>query len=225
MILHAVAKSNSEGRKRVGTVVWDSCFPTVFGVIAHQHFSRSNAAFFTNKFETRKNMKVINLFGGPCSGKSTIAAGLFSEMKSRHINIEYVTEVAKEMTWEDRQITLECQPYIFGKQLRNLWRLKNKVDYVITDSPLLLSAVYGSHEVWHESFFTFVVEEFKKFDNINFFLNRGIQPYMSTGRNENEKEAIEIDKIILNTLDTNEINYTTTKLNDQTIRSILDDIK
>lgn len=37
-VLNAVAKSNSEGRKRVGAVVWDSRCPTVFGVIAH--FSR-----------------------------------------------------------------------------------------------------------------------------------------------------------------------------------------
>ena len=168
-------------------------------------------------------MKVINLFGGPCSGKSTTAAGLFSEMKAKHVNVEYVTEVAKEMTWEDRQITLQCQPYIFGKQLRNLWRLKNKVDYIITDSPLLLSAVYGSREVWHDSFFLFIIEEFKKFDNKNFYLKRGSN-YSEIGRNQNLHESMEIDQKIIKTLEENKLTFTTFDLKSDTVQSIIKEI-
>lgn len=77
----------------------------------------------------------INLFGGPGTGKSTAAASLFAEMKKKGMDVELVTEVAKDFVWEERQKTLEIQPYITVKQYRNLFRLKGKVDYVITDAP------------------------------------------------------------------------------------------
>ena len=48
--------------------------------------------------------KVINLFGNPGSGKSTVAAYLFSELKSRGLEVELVTETAKDLVWdEDRK--------------------------------------------------------------------------------------------------------------------------
>lgn len=40
---------------------------------------------------------VINLIGGPGSGKSTTAAGLFFRMKSMGVRCELVTEYAKEL--------------------------------------------------------------------------------------------------------------------------------
>lgn len=59
----------------------------------------------------------VNLFGGPGAGKSTTAASLFAEMKKLGKNVELVTEVAKDFVWEERQKTLEIQPYITVKQL------------------------------------------------------------------------------------------------------------
>ena len=85
----------------------------------------------------------INLFGGPGSGKSTLAAGIFSEMKRQGKSVELVTEFAKDLVWENRQDTLAVQPYVSMKQFRNLFRLKGKVDYVVTDSPLLKDSVYA----------------------------------------------------------------------------------
>lgn len=48
-------------------------------------------------------MKVINLFGGPGIGKSTLAAGLFEHMKIAGFNVELVNEYAKDMVWEQRE--------------------------------------------------------------------------------------------------------------------------
>lgn len=84
-------------------------------------------------------MKVINLLSGPGAGKSTTAAGLFYQMKLKGINVELITEYAKDMTWEERYNTLSNQLYIFAKQYSRQLRVKNKVDYIVTDSPLLLS--------------------------------------------------------------------------------------
>ena len=45
----------------------------------------------------------------------------------------------KFSTWEDRQVALSNQLYIFAKQSHAQVRLLNKVDYAISDSPLILN--------------------------------------------------------------------------------------
>ena len=82
-------------------------------------------------------MKVINLWGGPCSGKTTTAAGLFHKMKMQGLNVALVQEYAQEAIWEQRQALLDDQIYIFAKQQRRLSRFEGHgLDWVITDSPL-----------------------------------------------------------------------------------------
>ena len=44
---------------------------------------------------------VINLFGGPGCGKSTIAALLFGKLKQNGINCEMALEYAKDKVWEE----------------------------------------------------------------------------------------------------------------------------
>lgn len=154
-------------------------------------------------------MKVINLFGGPGSGKSTIASYIFNRMKLFRLNVEYVTEEAKDFTWEERYLTLSCQPYVFAKQMRNIWRLKNKVDFVVTDSPILLSCIYGDGN-WPDSFFKYVIDQFNDFNNINLLINplySSFEDYEIIGRKESREEAGKIHKKIHETLDTLDIPY------------------
>ena len=89
---------------------------------------------------------VINLYGGPCCGKSTVAAGLFYELKCKGIECELTGEVAKDKVWDDNPWVLRNQPYIFGKQLHRIWRLEDKVDLIVCDSPILLSMIYSQEE-------------------------------------------------------------------------------
>jgi adenylylsulfate kinase-like enzyme len=44
-----------------------------------------------------EKLHVINLFGGPGTGKSTLAAALFTDLKMKGINAELVTEFAKDL--------------------------------------------------------------------------------------------------------------------------------
>ena len=44
--------------------------------------------------EPNKQLKVINLYGGPGTGKSTTAAALFALIKREGYNVELVTEFA-----------------------------------------------------------------------------------------------------------------------------------
>ena len=43
---------------------------------------------------------VVNFFAGPGAGKSSMAAGLFAELKFRGVNCELATEYAKDKVWE-----------------------------------------------------------------------------------------------------------------------------
>ena len=88
-------------------------------------------------------MKIINLFGGPGTGKSTTAAHLFAIMKWQGMKVELVSEYAKELTWDGRSNVLLDQLYVLAKQNRKLERLKNHgLDFVITDSPILMGLAY-----------------------------------------------------------------------------------
>lgn len=138
-------------------------------------------------------MQVINLFGGPGCGKSTTAAGLFYKMKHEGKKVELVTEYAKDIVWADRHRELDDQLYITGKQHHRLFHLKNKVDYCITDSPLLLSLVYN--RTMPQTFHPFVVDVFHMYDNLAVILNR-TKPYTLFGRNQTEDEARELDRQI-----------------------------
>ena len=85
--------------------------------------------------------KVINFYGGPSAGKSTMAAQLFGIMKANRFNVEYVPEFAKDLTWKQSKC-LDDQLYVFAVQHHALYTLLGQVDYIITDSPLLLSLHY-----------------------------------------------------------------------------------
>lgn len=134
-------------------------------------------------------MIIINLLSGPGCGKSTVSAGLFYKMKNLNLKVELVQEYAKDMTYENRSNILEDQLYIFAKQARRLKRLKGHVDYVITDSPLLLSIIYNTQsQILNE----LIEETFNSYVNINFLLKR-IKKYQTYGRNQTEEQAREID--------------------------------
>lgn len=143
---------------------------------------------------TRHNTRIINLFAGPGAGKSTTAAGLFYQLKSNSVSCELVTEFCKDLTWEQRHGALACQPYVFGKQLMKLHRLMGQVDYVITDSPLLLGSVYCGAE-YPSSFKQAVKDIYLSMPNIHVFLDR-VKTYHQAGRNQTEGEAREIDRKI-----------------------------
>jgi nicotinamide riboside kinase len=142
-------------------------------------------------------MIVINYFGGPGSGKSTQAAGLFYLMKKAKYNVELVTEFAKDLVYEKNLKALSEQNYIFANQEYRLSRLKDSVDYVITDSPIILSNIYAKD--YPHSFHIFCEEMFSRYNNVNIFINRNHE-YSTDGRTQTENEAQEISLRIKNYL-------------------------
>jgi len=156
-------------------------------------------------------MKVINFFAGPCAGKSTLSAGLFYNMKVQHYNVEYVHEYAKELTWEERYNCLTDQLFVTANQNRMFERLKGKVDWIITDTSLLLSLMYVPDD-YYATFEPLLVDVFNSYDNINVFVNRPAT-YCEIGRNQTLEEAKKIDERMLALFDRLKIPYYETNCN------------
>jgi len=152
-----------------------------------------------------KDALVINLFGGPGVGKSTTAAGVFSLLKLHDIECELVPEFAKDLVWEERFKTFKDQQYIFGKQHHRLWRVKDQVDVVVTDCPLMLSIIYGKlYGTTTLAFESNVIDVIKSFKNKNIILSR-TKKYNSNGRNETEDQAKEVDEMVKRSLEGNKM--------------------
>lgn len=136
-------------------------------------------------------MLVVNLFGAPGAGKSTGAAYVFSKIKMAGINAELVTEFAKDKVWEESKAVFQNQAYIFGKQYFRISRVQDKVDVVITDSPIILSSFYANDDVLGEEFDALNSKVFNSYNNINVFVDR-VKPYNPAGRFQTEQESDEV---------------------------------
>lgn len=139
-------------------------------------------------------MKVINLWGSPGAGKSTVAAGLFYKMKCAGYSVELVNEYAKDVTWEEHHTLFKDQLFILAQQNRKLERLRNKVDYCITDSPLLLTLAYQP-EVYYDQFNELTFNVWNSYDNANFLIVRS-HAFEQAGRHHTEEESYVIDRKI-----------------------------
>jgi len=147
----------------------------------------------------------INLFAGPGSGKSTSAAAIFSLLKMHDVNAELITEFAKDLTWEERHRTLTNQYYVWGKQHHRMWRIKDQVEVMVTDSPLLLGLIYGKNNA--SCFNETVLNSFnEEFDNMNYFLVR-MKKFNPKGRNQTKEESEELDNEVSAMLERNAIMY------------------
>lgn len=152
-------------------------------------------------------MKVINLFAGPGAGKSTTSAGIFHLLKIKDVKCELVVEYAKEVTYDKQYELLQRdQLYITAKQNRRLERLRDQVEWVVTDSPLLLGLMYRHEEYLPITFDKLVIDLFNTYDNINFFIDR-TKKYQKYGRNQTEEEARQKDAEIKQLLYDNNLEF------------------
>lgn len=149
---------------------------------------------------------VVNFFGGPGTGKSTLSANIFAKLKMDGVDVEIAPEYVKEVVWEESYKKMSNQIYIFGKQHNRIFRLMSKVEVIITDSPLLNSIVY--YQGNNPYFKDLILHEYNNMNNISFYLDRNFD-YVQNGRVQSLDEAKLIDLTYKNLLDDNNIEYST----------------
>lgn len=150
---------------------------------------------------------VINLFGEPSAGKSTAAMDITANLKRVGINAEYVSEFAKDKVYEHNKEVFKHQEYIFGKQSFKMGRVRDNVQVIVTDSPLLLNILYNDDDrILGEDFNKVALNMFNSYDNRNYVLTRH-HKYENEGRRQNEAEAAEVRHSLLNLLDKLNIPY------------------
>lgn len=135
-------------------------------------------------------MKVINFCGAAGAGKSTAAYGLATEMKERYLEVELIDEYAKRLVLAKAAHMLSDQLSVLADQNSRMYFASqpgNGLDYVVTDSPLFLSAFYVP-DFYPASFKPLVLDLFNQYDNLNIFLERNHR-YNPKGRLQTEKEA------------------------------------
>ena len=174
--------------------------------------------------------KIINLFGGPGIGKSTQAAGLYYEMKKLNMNVEMPYEFPKLLAWDKSYEMVKDQLYVLANQHRNIARLHGQVDYIVVDSPIMLSLVYknrySTHYDYPSSFYGFTFDEFvvdlhKQYNSINIVLERDDSMFQPDGRFQGLEESKEIDDDITTILKQYDIDYYPIKVNEKSIDTIL----
>lgn len=162
----------------------------------------------------KKRTVVINAFGGPGAGKTTACLHIAAQLKKRGFSAEYVQEYAKELTWDKNFEMLDGSPQhqklIFAEQSKRLNRLVGKVDFVVTDAPLLLNSVYLDPSYSKKQAYTkAVMERFQKYDNFCFVVGRDTSYFETIGRTQNLEESIQKDNEIVQLLKDNQVYFKT----------------
>lgn len=144
--------------------------------------------------------KIITLYGGPSTGKSTTAAAIFAELKQRHVSTELVREYTKKWAWQDRKISGYDEFLFVGKQIHEESTLFNRVDYIVTDKPLAMDIYYAARyasptiakgiRAAVTSFYAAAAEDGHQ--HLHVFLTRS-KPYDARGRYEDEATARQMD--------------------------------
>lgn len=165
----------------------------------------------------------VNLYSGPGAGKTTTSWDVAARLKNRSIHdnlnleIDLVQEYVKNWAREGRKPTGFDQYYLCAKQLRREEiNLRNGVDFIITDSPLLLQCSYAKkYDVPGWESLVDLVQHFEdKYPSIHIFLDRGDRPYINKGRYESHEQAKEMDDAIKNMLGIFAPDYTILPYND-----------
>lgn len=155
---------------------------------------------------------LINILGSPCSGKSTLAAKLFSKLKEMGVDVEYTQEYVKQFTYEKRNINKYTQYFIFGTECLNQSRLFNSVAITISDSAVSMTGFYNNLYNNGDNSLSEACRAFYRKATedgvlvLNFFLPMR-KKYNPKGRFQTEEQAKQIDQDMRNWLNSEGYEY------------------
>jgi hypothetical protein len=150
-------------------------------------------------------------------------------LKKANKSVELVQEYVKEWAWEDRHIKPFDQIYFFGKQVRKESMLFGKVDYIITDSPVLLGLCYVrkccdpeiAYGLAETAKAFYAVSPRHNVQHIHVLLNRS-GSFSKNGRFHSLEESKQIDVDIEDLLNEFGFKYIETSHNEEDLNSIFD---
>lgn len=177
--------------------------------------------------------KIVCLWGGPGTGKSTSCAAIFADLKKLGYNCEMNREYIKDWVWEGRKITDGDQVYITAKQLKKeRIYIQNGLDFIITDSPVALASFYGDkYDAYERKYGACkqIVKQHHQFCKDNgykvehYFLVR-TKEYNPVGRFQDEATAKGFDVEIKAFMDDYGINYKTVVCDESVEKTIVEDL-
>ena len=132
---------------------------------------------------------VISFVGASGTGKSTAALGTAFKLKKMAKSVEYVEEFAKGLVYTDSlERYIPNQTYIIAEQYKKIYDLLGKVDYVISDAGLQISALHSSGEDEIEKLAWYVTGKINQF---TILIERDPEKikYEQDGRLEDEEES------------------------------------
>lgn len=161
-----------------------------------------------------KHTIVINAFAGPGAGKTTSCLEVAEKLKKQGFVTEYVQEYAKELVYDNNFIMLdghyEHQFAILNEQMKRINRLYGKVDFIVTDSPILLNNTYLNEDKNTEVYSAYsdsVNKLYGLYNNFNYFVERDTSVFEKEGRIHNLEQSIAIDNELKNMLHNNQIDF------------------
>lgn len=136
-----------------------------------------------------KDTFVISFVGAPGAGKSTAALGTSYMLKKNGCSVEYVDEFTKRLVYNDLlEKYIPNQSYIVAEQYKKIYDLLGKVDYIVSDAGLEISALHSSGEKVIEDLAWYLTGKINQF---TILIERDTEKvkFEEDGRIEDEEES------------------------------------
>lgn len=145
---------------------------------------------------------LVNIFGGPGSGKSTFAPGVVHFLKKYGFEAFYVPEEAKYWAMGGCRIDEGTQLEIVFRQYDAERRYYPWECFIVTDAPLEINGFYCWLRTKKEDYFNIVkrIREQNNGTQLNFWLQNDL-PYQPHGRYQSESEAGRVADQMFTSLD------------------------
>jgi len=156
----------------------------------------------------------IGLLGGPGCGKSTQCAHFFSKLKEASIQSEQVQEWVREAINKGQLPPNNpwAQWWIYTEQKEKEDCIPAAIDYMVTDSPTILSYVYALKYATRPNdnslllkMYEYFLKDLTRYDYL--FVCKREKAYIQDGtRTQTIEDAKELDELLLNLLKAHGVN-------------------
>ncbi|MBW3545453.1 MAG: hypothetical protein KY428_07640 [Bacteroidetes bacterium] len=148
---------------------------------------------------------VVNLFGPPNSGKTVASASIFAKLKKKHIDAVLIPEFATMKAIEENTKAFKNQLFIWANQQYQIFCGYQHARVVLTDSPILLGAIYNSER---PSLCSVIMEEHQRYNNLNIMMELSDDyPYSMVARVHSYTESQGIGRQMISLLESNDIPF------------------